>query len=354
MGRPVPAFLVAVYLKKPPFSTLASYSAGTYDTISLKYFVLGRHLMSFVIITDSSCDLPSDLRKQFGIAAVLPGTVTFPDGTTQYGDMDWNNISPQEFYDSMSVGKKIYTTSLPNMEEVKSVWLPFLEEGKDILCFNLSSGLSGTYSACVKTAEELKADFPDRTIICIDSLRYAGAVSLLAIYAAKMRDAGWSLGDTAAWCEEHKHCIHQMGPLDDLMFLSRVGRISSAKAISGTLIGIRPMADFSRTGKSQVLAKTRGMKKALRATINYMKANVVDPEKQIMFVMHTGKPAEAEQLRQMVEDTFHPAELYLLPIGQCCGSSIGPGLVAAYYYGTPLSEDLAEETQVLTQAIAEA
>ena len=129
--------------------------------------------------------------------------------------------------------------------------------------------------------------------------------------------------------------MHQMGVLEDLFFCKRMGRVSGAAAVMGTLVGIRPLADINEKGLSDVIGKTRGLAPALKATIDYMARTVERPEEQIMLLSHSDRPERAEELRALVEERFHPKELHVVPVCQSCGASIGPGLYAIFYFGRP-------------------
>ena len=64
---------------------------------------------------------------------------------------------------------------------------------------SLSSGISGTLKVCETAAAELRPKYPDRKIICIDSLRYSAAAALLIIKASEKRAAGASIEETAEY-----------------------------------------------------------------------------------------------------------------------------------------------------------
>ena len=55
----------------------------------------------YVIIPDTSCDLTADLRARFDIPDYLRGVVTYPDGHSEHVSLDWENITPTQFYESM-------------------------------------------------------------------------------------------------------------------------------------------------------------------------------------------------------------------------------------------------------------
>jgi len=304
-------------------------------------------MSDFVIIHDSSADLTKELRERFGIAECLRGVVYYPDGHQELADIDWERHDPKTFYESMTDKKTLYKTASPPIEDIIAAYEKYLSAGKDILSISLSSALSGTYQICEMVRSQLLEKYPERKIVCIDSMRYSTALSLLVIMAAMKRQEGASLEETADFIEKNKHCVHQMGPMDDLFFLCKTGRISNFKAFFGSLVGINPMADFNRNGLSEVLGKFKGKKAAFDAVIRYMRETVIDPENQIMFVAHSNRPQAAELLKEMIIKEFNPKEVIINHVGISCGASIGPGLCAAFYYGKEISEGMEYEKQVM-------
>ncbi len=308
-------------------------------------------MSDFVIIPDTSSDLTKDLRDRFDIPDYIKGIVYFPDGHQELSDMDWEKYDPKTFYESMTDKKTIYKTACAPAGDIIEVYEKQLKAGKDILCITLSSALSGTYQTCEMVKKELLEKYPERKIICVDSMRYSTALSLLVIMAAIKRQSGATIEETAKFVEENKHCIHQIGPMDDLFFLVKTGRISNFKAFFGTLVGINPMADFNRQGMSEVIGKFKGKTKAFDAVIKYMRETIINPEEQIIFVAHSNRPQAAEMLKDMIQKEFSPKEIIINHVGMSCGASIGPGLCAAFYFGTEISEGMSREKEIMSSIL---
>ena len=98
-------------------------------------------MSDYVLLTDSSTDLTKDLRERFGVDDYLPGNITFPDGSTHDSTLDWESthdstldweeISPQDFYMSMSKDS-MYTTGIKNIEVQEAFFEKYLKQGKDL------------------------------------------------------------------------------------------------------------------------------------------------------------------------------------------------------------------------------
>lgn len=90
-------------------------------------------MSNFAIITDTACDLDRKLRERFGVDDYVAGYLVFPDGHSEHADLDWNNISPKDFYGSMKDKTGLYTTAQPGLEEMKDTFKKFLADGTDVL-----------------------------------------------------------------------------------------------------------------------------------------------------------------------------------------------------------------------------
>ncbi|MCM1307472.1 MAG: DegV family protein [Butyrivibrio sp.] len=305
-------------------------------------------MRDYVILCDGACDLPLELRERFGIADYLPGNITSPDGTTAVTDMDWKNTTPADFYGSMSK-KSIYRTSIRSLATQVEFFEKYLEQGYEILNLSLSTALSGTYANCVNAAKELKDKYPDQRVVCVDTLRYAGAIAILASKAGEMKKAGKTLDEVAKWVEDNKHKIRQIGTVDDLSFLKAMGRITGVAAFMGNLVGIKPLAEVNRKGENQVIAKTKGYNGLYELSVEYIKRMSEDIANQRVVISYTNRKAQALKMKELVEENFHPKEILMLVVGQTCGASIGPGMVNVFFMGPETSEGLVEETKVLNE-----
>lgn len=303
----------------------------------------------FAIIPDTSCDLSREMRERFAIDDYVRGVIAFPDGHSEYADLDWPTFKPEEYYNSMRSKNALCTTSAASPDEIAQVFEKYASEGRDILSLSLSSGLSVTYQNALKAADMIREKYPECKVYCIDTLRYSTAVGLMSVLASQKREAGVSIEETAAYLESIKHSVHQVGTMDDLFFLCKTGRISNFKALFGTLVGVNSMADFNREGRAEVVAKFKGKKTAFEAGVHYVEKTVIDPENQMLFMAHSNREEAAKLFAGMLKDRFGFKEVYIGNLGMACGASIGPGLCAAFYIGTPMSEDMSVEKEYMNE-----
>lgn len=306
-------------------------------------------MQKYVILTDNCIDMFPEQREQFKIEYPIPGYVTFPNGESKKADIDWQEMSFEDFFHSMEK-KAVYKSSMPNPFEVESRVEEYFKQGIDILAITLSSGMSGTYNSFITAERELKEKYPERKLCIVDSKRYSGGIALLAISASRNRDAGMSLEENFKWLEEKRLGLHQMGILDDLKFLARSGRISKFKAFMGSMVGVKPMADFdNENGYPCVLGKARGYKNAWKATVAYIKETIGDPNGKTFVLSHSIREQQVLELKQAIEEAFkdNNIEIIINRVGQSDGVNIGPGLVCAFYLGNQTSVGCEKERKIL-------
>ena len=308
-------------------------------------------MKKFVIIPDVTCDLSGELRERFGLSDYIKGYVNI-DGKELQTTLDWTNIECDSFYKQLGNKKITISSAAASPEEYYQKFSSYAKEGYDIISMSISSKISGTYNIAVSAAERVKADYPDCKIECVDTLRMSGSFGLLVVYALELQSKGASMDEVVAWLEENKHRVHQMGPIDDMTFIARRGRITAGKAFMGNLVGIKPMGDSNRDGFVSVLAKVKGISTALDATVGYIEELATDVENQYIYITHTAREKYALDLKARVEAKIKCKEVFVSDVFSACGTNIGPGMISVYFLGDPISEDCETEKDALNRAIA--
>ena len=282
--------------------------------------------MRFKIVTDSACDLSAEMISELELG-IAPLSVEMDGRAYQEGEM-----TPKELYDHLR-GGKLPKTSAVNPDGWAAAMRPALQAGRDVLVLVFSSALSATCQNAFIAGEELRAEFPQRKIIVIDSLCAAIGLGLLVHTAAKLRSQGKSIEETAAWIEEHKLNICHWVTVEDLMHLKRGGRVSAATAVVGTMLNIKPIIRVDDNGRLESLAKCRGRKAALNYLLDRM-AESFDPEiDDTVFIGHGDCMEDAKYLEQKVRERFGVKQVYINYIGAVVGAHTGPGVAVIFFYG---------------------
>lgn len=304
----------------------------------------------YVILADLTCDLSGEIREDFGVTDYVKGHISV-DGRDMESRLDWDLISKKEFYRLLGDKKVKITTAPPNPEEYCEIFTKYVTDGYAVLSMSISSKISGTYDFSCVAANRVREEHPEAEIYCFDSYRMSGAFGLLVAYAHQMKNEGKTLQQVIAWLEENKFRVHQMGPIDDLMFVARRGRITMGKAILGSFAGVKPMGDCNADGYTTVLTKAKGIKKALDVTVQYVKQTAEKIEDQFVIISHSDRDLYANTLKGMVEEELKPKKVYVCDVFAGSGSNIGPGMIGIYYLGAPISRDLSAEKEAMNRIL---
>lgn len=309
-------------------------------------------MKSFVILADATCDLSEEFQREYDIG-VIPGHIELPDGTEIPSFLKWEKYSREDFYASLKKNPNGYSTAPANITEFAAALEPYAAKGVGVLLMTISSGISGTFHFACQAREELLRKYPSADIRIVDTMRFGPGFGLMAVRASMLRAQGKTLAETAQWAEENKNRFHQAGWLDDLSFVAKKGRITQPKAFFGTLAGVKPIGEFDYNGLTTVLGKVKGAKTAYSVLLGYMEATIENPEEQIIFIAQTNRLPQAMEYKKMIEEKFHPKAVFVNDVFPSCGINIGPGLMAAYYMGKPISKDLSEERALFDKLTSE-
>ena len=285
--------------------------------------------MDFESVTDSSSNLVEEMIDDFGLH-VLPLTFMV-DGEEYQRYLQGQHPDLKQFYPMMREGKVI-TTSLPNLAESEALMRGLLEQGRDILYLGFSSGLSGTFEATELLMRDLAAEFPERTLLAVDTLAASGGEGLLVWHAVQRARAGAPIGEVRDWVEENKLHLAHWFTVDDLMFLFRGGRVSKTAAWAGTMLNIKPVMHVDDEGHLIPLEKVRGRKKSLNALVDHMEKSAVQPiDQQMVFITHGDCLEEAEYVAEQVKERFGVKEVVINYVDPVIGAHSGPGTMALFF-----------------------
>lgn len=284
---------------------------------------------NYVIFTDSSSDLSTELRKRYNIEYLRMGLIV--DGEEKYADLDWIEYKPEEFYGWMIQGKVIKTTQI-SLGEFVNRFSPFLKKEMDILYIGCSSKLTGSLNVFKLAKDELKASFPNRRIEAIDSLTASACLGMLSIGAAEQKNRGLNLDELIDWIENNKAKFNQFATVDDLTYIKNAGRIKGSKAFLGNLFHKKPIFISDAHGDNYTLGTVTGSKNADKTLFEGI-LKTIDMKKCRRVVVSQGMAMDrALRLKKRLEDELG-VEVQIWWVGPIIGTTCGPGVLATFCYG---------------------
>lgn len=295
-------------------------------------------MSKFAIIGDSTCDLTPEMRKAHDIdyARMLVSWVDKQKKQHEiYASLDWDEISPKEFYDILRSGIRIITSQITE-QEYDEVFRRHLAKGEDILYIACSSGLSASIKLCERlTQEKYLKEFPDRKIIIVDSLLSCMGQGSMLLRAAEMRDNGSTIEEVAKEIEDTKLCYNQVATVESLDYLKRAGRVKASAAFFGNIFGVKPILISDRAGMNHAIEKAKGRMNSIRRCAEIIRDTVVNPENQICYVLHAdAKQEDVDMMVNKIKELVpNFKEIKVMTLGPIIGCSTGPGTFGIYYYG---------------------
>ena len=168
----------------------------------------------------------------------------------------------------------------------------------------------------------------------VDSQTIALGGAILTEYALSLADRGMDAGTIALNLMRKREKICLLAMLDTLEYLKKGGRISSAVALAGGLLNIKPVICIEN-GEIKMLGKARGSRQANNLLVQEIaKAGGVDFDKPVL-LGYTG--LSDALLKKYIQDSAalwegHLENLPCSVVGSVVGTHAGPGAVAVAFF----------------------
>ena len=267
------------------------------------------------IICDSMVDVPKEIIEKYGVE-VVPLTVIF-DGVEYIDGVDIKN---KEFYKMLRDSESIPKTSQVSYVQFKEVFEKYKDE--EVLYIGGSSTASGTYQSAV-----LAKNDGYENVHVFDTQNLSLGSALFVINACEMIEKGYSIEDIIDNLNLLKGTEEVLVSVDTLEYLKIGGRISSTKAMLGSLLNVKPILCVENglvAQKSQV----RGKKHVYSALIEGIadKYNN-DLENKTVILGFGDNEEDLETLKNRLLEEYKIKNLYSVNIGCGICSHSGPGVL---------------------------
>ncbi|MCI8554819.1 MAG: DegV family protein [Clostridiales bacterium] len=286
--------------------------------------------MNYRIFTDATADMNEEMLAGLPKVEIVPMQVELDGQNYTYGP--GGDLTVEQFYTQLKEGK-FASTSQINPAVYHTAFEPALRAGFDILYLCFTSGMSGTIHTAEMSIAELREQYPDRKILCIDTLCASAGEGFLVREAARMQAAGLDLEELAAWVTEHRLQVCHWFTVDTFDHLRHGGRVSAAAAVLGTMLQVKPLLHVDEEGALQVVEKPRGRSRAVQAKLSRMAQGWMPELGKLVVIGHGACPEEGEKLKTAVLERFPDAEIQIVNIGPVIGAHTGPGMLALLYWG---------------------
>lgn len=287
-------------------------------------------MRDYVICMDASGDILREAAGENDIAFVPMEYSLGEEMRVSHGCEDDGLL--KRFYDGQRSGDLTKTSQIsPFMYE--EYFKKFMEEGKSVLYFCLSSGLSATYESSMLAAGNLREAYPDLEILPVDTLAATGGIGILVEKAIENRKNAMTLHENYDAVKALIPKLRHYFMVQDLMYLKRGGRVGAATAIVGSALNIRPMLIIDKKGKLVTVDKKRGNKSAMMSLFAFFKENYNPELGNIIYICDADTPELAESLAEKVREEAPGVSIRRTMLSPIIGAHTGPGMLSMILLG---------------------
>lgn len=275
-------------------------------------------------ITDSASDISVQDEQSLGIQ-VVPFPVAFGD-TTYLSRVD---LGDEQFYEMLEGAETLPTTSQITVFQYGELFEAAYSEGyTDVVNTTINSEGSGTYNSACLAAQMFYESHPDAKdsfhIHNVDGSSYTAAYGHAVVTGVRMAQEGRPADEIVAWMKDWiEHCTIYFVPYT-LKYASKSGRIPSAAAFVGELVGLKPVM---RIADHKIVTddKIRGEKKIVPAIVKKAIADMEPGSEYI--VIYGSKPEDEEAMKNAMTEAVGYAPAASYRVGAAIAINAGPHVV---------------------------
>jgi len=276
--------------------------------------------MAIRFFTDSSCDMPSQWIQEKGIH-IVPLKISFGNETF----LDRVNLSVEQFYNKMRNYPELPKTAAPSPYDYQEVFEQIMEPGDDAIIISLSSALSSTYQSAKLAVEMFQEDHPDHRMEVFDSKNGSVGLGLIVLQLAKMRDDGNSYEEITEKAPALIKNTFTFVLLETIENAVKGGRVDRVKGMIASMLNIKVLLHVSQEGTVEILDKARGSKNALKRFFDLVEEFGGNFEERVLAIAHSNCEEKAIQVKQMLEEKYKTAKIFMTEIGPTIGTYASEG-----------------------------
>ena len=276
------------------------------------------------IVTDSTCDIPEELIKQYGIS-IVPLYIIW--GSHEYKDRF--EMSPLEFYQRLKTDPNRPTTSQPTVNDFKSAYEEMNQRGfTELVVLTISGAMSGTYQMAEEAGKLV--GFP---VSVVDAKGPTMTLGWQVLTAARARDMGDDVKTILEKVAQVRKRMAQFVAMDTLEYLQKGGRIGGAVKWVGGLMQVKPLISINHeTGLVEAVSLARTQKSLVDNMYKKFFKKLNLGKNLHIAVLHGNALDKAEELAARIQKEYNPSELIINMTGPVLGVNTGPGALALCGY----------------------
>ncbi|GAK54357.1 DegV family protein [Candidatus Moduliflexus flocculans] len=283
------------------------------------------------IVTDTTCDLPPEIIKQYDIRLV-PTVITV--GNNVYRDTF--DLPVHQFYELLKTSADRPVSGPPGRKDFSDVYTTLSKETDCVISLHVSEAWSPTYklaenmarfsmSAVQKLGQKLDITVIDSRATCI-------GLGIIVIEAARLAQQGKPKDVIVGSINNIISNLRSLFMVDDMTYLEKSGRIGKAGAMIGNMLGVKPIFSIEG-GETSVKGRPMGgAGVAFDKMIDLMGDAIPYNSSIKVGLAHAMSPDKIEKIRPKIEEKYNCVEIFETLVGTSVGATMGPGSFGIVYY----------------------
>lgn len=259
-------------------------------------------MAQYLIIADSSCELPEEYRNDARFSLV-PFYINIEDNIT----IDTPDIDIPKLISDIAASTTCPKSSCPSPD----AFIKLIEESDatNIYIVTISSHLSGCYNSAVLAMNTYNEEHDDKNILVIDSESASCGESQLALKAMEYEEEGLSFEEISTRLLTFRDTMSTYCVLDNLDTLRKNGRLSKVSALVAGTLNIKPLL-MGVKGELEASGKAIGLKKTWNIMVDRIVKDVTSDCRTTdylkshfrLIIAHCNNLSGAEKIASMLQE----------------------------------------------------
>ncbi len=269
---------------------------------------------SLMVTTDSVCDLPDSLKKEFDIV-VCPYYVCTEEGRF----LDELELGADELLEHISAGKVGFSQA-PTVEDYERFFAQRLTEAQNIIHITMAKYVSQGY----ENAKEAAKSFENVTVL--DSGHLSSSMGLVVLHAASMAEKHVGKTDIIRAVEKLRRYISSAFIIDSTHMMCHAGRIPRRIQVLCDTLLLHPIIVLRKSKMVVGSMEMGGFAHVAKRYVRKIFMDVRNIDRRILFITYAGMDEKMLQYLQDLVRQYCPFErVYLQKASSAIASNCGPG-----------------------------
>ena len=276
--------------------------------------------LSVMVTTDSVCDLPESLRKEFNIS-VCPYYVRTDKGRF----LDEVELKADELLLHMLEGQSAHSEA-PGVEDYERFFAEKLTEAQNVIHITMAKNASLGYQNALEAAKSFE------NVTVIDSGHLSSSLGLLVLHAASMAEQHATKTEIVNMVNEMKRYISSAFIIKSTHTMCQAGQIPKRIQIACDALLLHPVIELK---KSKMVVTGVEMGDFVHMIKRYVRKALLDArniDRRILFITYAGLEDRSIAYIQKLVKQYCPFErVYLQKASSAIACNCGPGSFGLLY-----------------------